>query len=323
MVLKKVSVLSDMPIGKDTDMRVTLDELIRFFINPSRYYMEHRLGIKYTQTEDVLDDTEPFAFDGLLRYEAGTRLVDAYARGEDTAALYRIFKAEGLLPHGNIGRVIFNETASAAEKFYKQISAHRLSDMLEPFTADIPVGEYTLSAFFSKIYKDHLLMYRFAPIKPKDKIRFWLTHLALNAAPALIIPTKSILAGCVASKVSVMDKWYEEIVCTPSDNARMILSELLHLYFSFQYEPLPFFENTSFEYADALCKNKTHEQAVAAAAKKYYGSHSTSGEQFPGDCRDEYISYCLRGKDFSDGTFAEAASRFWDPFFYAVQKEAE
>jgi exodeoxyribonuclease V gamma subunit len=96
------------PYELEPDFRLKLHELAAFLRQPARYFFRRRLGVVFADAASVGEDEEPFAFDGLQRYQLDERLLDDDAgSGNAEADLSQRagqLAREGRLPIGLVGQ---------------------------------------------------------------------------------------------------------------------------------------------------------------------------------------------------------------------------
>ena len=77
-----------------------LAELLRFYRQPARYFLNRRLKVWFELEEATIEDSEPFELDGLQHYQLKALLLDAHlTEGESEARRHRL-QLSGLLPQG-------------------------------------------------------------------------------------------------------------------------------------------------------------------------------------------------------------------------------
>ncbi len=112
-----------LPAAEDAFRTLTLDDLCRFLENPCRYILQKRLGIYFDAAEDLIEDREPFALAGLERYTVEQELLDRRLAGADTEELYPSVRAQGLLPHGMVGELVYDASVGKIDDFIEQLDA--------------------------------------------------------------------------------------------------------------------------------------------------------------------------------------------------------
>jgi exodeoxyribonuclease V gamma subunit len=218
---------------------VELADLIRFLRAPARWFLEQRLRLRMPWEEAAPAASEPFSLDGLERWSIGQRLLalDRSDIGDDGL---RQLRAEGALPHGEAGRVLFRREAERVERFRTGLDA-LAAPACEPLEVDLdlaPVAGVRLQGWLDGVTESGLLGQRLGSLKAKHLLEFWVRHLLLNVlAPAGIARRSSYLSE---------DK--DKLVLTrlaPVVDARERLADLVGLYLAAHRSPLPLFPECS------------------------------------------------------------------------------
>jgi exodeoxyribonuclease V gamma subunit len=267
---------------------ITLEQLINFYKNPSKAFLQKRLNIKLKANYRTLAETEPLVMDGLEKYNLSQDLL--VIKEEQEIDYFSSFTAAGLLPHGNIGKheyeVLITDVLAFQQKIKPYISEPL--ELLEYRQAGELFGDLT------KLYKEGLIHYRLVKeTKAKDLIGLWIEHLALNAIDGKHNKNSLFISKDKETKLKPLDK---KQCCD-------ILQVLLDYYWLGLEKPLAFFPETSFTYV----KNKN---SFVKANKKWLGDDYNLAES-----NDLYYQQCFNSLSLEDSEFSELANQFWQPMF--------
>lgn len=294
----------DLPAPEEEWKTIEIAELCRFFKNPAKYLINKRLGIYFEEPISLFDDREPFELRGLDQYLFEQDLVKKRTAGLDLKKCLPNAKAEGLLPHGNVGSSVFEQMSQGVERFTGKIIPYMQSNVLKPLEIDFAVSGFRLFGKIDSIYQQHMLRYRYAIIKAKDIIELWICHLALNCIRPDHYPALSLLAGLKDKKAGWCAWEY-----TPVTESGVMLARLLEIYWKGMSIPLKFFPESSLTYARAMIeKNKSPEEARMLAQNKWTGN-----EYFPGESDDAYYQLCFDYTDPIDTDFEQIAMDVFEP----------
>jgi exodeoxyribonuclease V gamma subunit len=169
------------------------------------------------------------------------------------------------------------------------------------------------------ITAESALRYRPTKLKPKDRIRAWVTHLALNT----LAPQTTLLIG-QSEKEEENDTSCAVVRMKPVPGAVAELDTLVRGYLDGLERPLPVFEKASYEYArriHGLASGNTRATAdpYRAAVDKF----RSSGFGPRGDDADPYIVLCARGRnplEAEKSRFEALASELWGPLLAACEE---
>lgn len=282
------------------EMRVVdLSQLVYFFMQPVRFFCRNRLGIVLYEQSDILEEKEPFTIDGLDRFQLESTLIDKYLGGRNPEEFHPAIQAAGLLPHGNLGAVLYHELSDEVRKNGLELRQFTEAALLEPLAISMEFGEFTLNAQMHTIYESGFFQFKCSGIKEKDLLRHWLQHLVINAAPGAKYPQNSVLVGKEAT-------YY----FNPVHNSEKIVHDLLMVYWRGLCEPLPFYPMASYAYASSIVKGESESMAVQRAQNKWVGNgfHKAAGE-----AEDPYYKMCFRDRPPFDVLFRKLALQIYEP----------
>jgi len=288
-----------LPEPSEEWMTVDVNQLCRFLANPATFLLNERLGIYLNENEALFDEMEPFEVKGLEKYGLEQELIEKVFQKGMLKDSFQAIKASGQLPHGVPGELYFRETCRGVESFVKRLASYRKGNSLEPLEADLQLGDLRLTGRIENIYGNGLLQFRYADVKPKDRLKIWVCHLMLNEIRKQTYPCNSILA--------CKDEDYRYVQVSESGS---LLEELLRVYRQGLSEPIHFFPRSSLAYAEALYRKKKEPgEAIDAARKEWEGS------DFGGmaECKDPYFRLCFGHTDPLDETFEELARIIFEP----------
>ena len=108
------------PIGEPPEefRNVDLQELRRFYRNPTAYFFKQRLGLRLDEDKESAEGREPFAIHAPRRLRLGAR-----AGGlenwpvKNLADAYPAARSRGVLPAGAAGELVFQDAVASVEAF--------------------------------------------------------------------------------------------------------------------------------------------------------------------------------------------------------------
>ncbi|MGI8480570.1 MAG: exodeoxyribonuclease V subunit gamma, partial [Chthoniobacterales bacterium] len=239
---------------------IEIAALVKFFAQPSKFFLEQRLGLSLPRDEEELQDREPFVMHNLRKYDTGARLLADALAGRDLTTVAEIARAQGILPAGGAGAFQFEELCRNARAFAEAIRAHVAIPLAPPEPIREQIGDFILQGVLDQVRGDALLRFRLAKFKAKDFLRIWIEHLARN------------LRGPKTSRLFGKEK--EDVVgyeFPPLENARELLSDLLVLYWRGLQQPLPLFPRTSWKFAEKIAAGKKEKDARYSLRDEWKG----------------------------------------------------
>jgi exodeoxyribonuclease V gamma subunit len=285
---------------------VDLDQLCNFFGNPTKFLLNRRLGIYLEKRASILEERESFDIKGLEKYLLEQSLVERQFSGRNLKDFLPLAKASGQLPHGAIGECIYDGLSHGVERFVGMTEPFTRETKLEPVEVDLSFSGFKLTGTLNTIYPERLMQYRYARVKPKDRLRVWLHHLALNCLKIDHYPRISMLVGLRPSGPEPAWTAWE---FSPVEDAEEILLGLLEDYWEGLVRPLHFFPRCSWEYAQMILKQvKPEEDALRKVHNTWTGS-----DYQPGECKDVYYQLCFANVDPLDSEFQQIAIQAFGP----------
>ncbi|MBI5845290.1 MAG: exodeoxyribonuclease V subunit gamma [Deltaproteobacteria bacterium] len=272
------------PVG-ETLTELPIARLVRFFGAPQEFFVKERLRFDPKESGEEFIDTESFEPDGLERYTIFQTVLGKRLSGDEPEDWLPRIEALGILPHGKGGRLVFDMAARAMAPVARKVKPC-LKSLREPVFADIGLGGFRLSGKISGrvedgviLHRDGLLLFRPAPIKPKDMLKAFIHHLALCATFADTASETTTLAT---------DGSFALPPLSPEE-ARERLGVLLEIHRKGLSEPLLFFPSSSLAYAQTLYKEKDEGKALKAAQKAFLSTDFGRGED-----ADAAVSLCFK-----------------------------
>lgn len=169
----------------DFPHEVELDELIAYLQDPTKYFFQRHLGVKFEQYDENIEEHEVFELSNLDKYNLRDDLVTAK---QSQQSYFEQAKLTGKLPHGHFGEIAMqeiNESVTALrnalgdwlekEKTLLEIdSPHLLNFNGE--SQSIRVQGYIQNYF----EKAQIVQWRVGSLRDKDLIKAWVYHLFLS-----------------------------------------------------------------------------------------------------------------------------------------------
>ncbi len=255
-----------LPDMDESSRNISLSQLLKFFNHPARYCLQERLGLRLETIDDQLETREPFALDGLQSWSLRQQLLNYRLQNKDLNDALTLIKATGVLPQGQVGEQTFYDQVDKVEDFADKLLPDYPEEFLTPLAFEIAMGDYQLNGQLEGLSSDGLFDYRMGKTKGNHLVNVWLRHLILNCL-------KPQNVTCESRLITENNDYSFEIV----PDAKAILKDLLDHYWQGLQQPLSFFSNTSYAFAQASL-NGGRANPETAMHNAWVGGQFLNGE---------------------------------------------
>lgn len=232
----------NLPLPVQLDNNIELNALISFLQNPCRAFFNHSLNVRFDIEEVQEENDEPFALDNLQQYLLKQQ---QFQRGLDDQAIVELYKqlqAQGKLPVGEFGPLVFNKDLQVMVDLATIYSGYFIGE-IEQIEVDIPFKEKRLIGVLTDHCENGLVRMKPGNIKGKDLLKLWVEHLCYCIAHGQHL--NATIFG------QSRGFYFEEI---PADYAHQRLQEFIELYETGLTTPLAFFVESAFQWCEAVCQ---------------------------------------------------------------------
>lgn len=271
-------------LPQENEETLTFERLIRFWRHPVKAFFTLRLGVSFHHEEMELPDAEPFALDGLGRYQLNTQLLNSLIDGQESSRLYARQRAAGALPFGAFGELLWQEQEQEMNELAGRVRDRRTS--AESWEISLKIDGLLLSGWLPQVQGDGLLRWRPGSLNVKDGLTLWLEHLVYCAIGG---SGTSVMLGRKATE------W--RFPALPLDEARQLLAHYIAGYRQGMCAPLLLTESGAAwleeRYDDRsgalLCDEATMKKARSKLLSHWQGSYQIDGEG-----SDPYLQRLIR-----------------------------
>jgi exodeoxyribonuclease V gamma subunit len=275
-----------LPPDPEAPVLVTIDDLVRFFENPCRGFLQQRLGLRI-RDEGVMDTRDPLELDDLEQWAIGQELLRRRLAGEDLAEAFASMAAAGSLPQGTPGRCLYEELSRTAAVLADATRREIDGERLEPLAVDQPLGGVRLTGVIRDLWRGGQARWQYGKRAAKHELGSWIRHLALCVAPSEGILRTTVLVARSADDESEVIRF--EAVAT--EKAHSLLASLIDLQRIGSTQPLPFFPEASLRFVETLRKFGDEARALSEARHEFRLAYDSSGR------RDPYVALAFGGRD--------------------------
>lgn len=287
---------------------VELTELARFFENPARGLLR-RLGIQLDEDVKLVEDREPVESDALVRYQIGSRLINAEVEALSEHELTEL--ARGVLPPGAPGRETLKRVGVVAGAIRAIAAELRRYGRHVALPVEVTLGQPEVHRGHAQASARELvgvleqLFYRgesaaagrpplrlvtctYGRVLAKHELGAWIRHLTARGAGVPLEET--LLLGRGPGDELVLKRFGP----VAEERARALLWELTSLYQLGQRLPLPLFPTLSRAFAVRVGKapdDPELERRALVQAEREFESDRVGSEG-----ADVYVQWAFRGR---------------------------
>lgn len=316
-----------LPEAESEWQQVDLEDLIRFWQHPSRYFYEQRLELRYEDVHILTEDREPFEVKGLDAYRIGGDLLqrlmnlDVMAEVEhgdhELVQLSRVLaEARGWLPAGRPGELEFERSAGQALRYTHELKdwlqAKGIAGEAEKMDVQLQIGDFQLSGHIGNHFPSlGLFDYRYSRYNPAHLIPLWIRLLST----ALLDAGPSVDSAYLAARHKKSGTLEIHRVMVP-DQPESIMQQLLNGYWEGLKSPLPFLPKCSRIYAEEQEKGSDMESRLKAASDRWIDRYDFNSEG-----EDPYYQRAFGSEGpFDYPEFGRWAEHIWLPVLQHEEK---
>ncbi len=234
---------------------INLSDLLRFFLNPQKWFVRNRLSIHLEHGDEVIPDHEPFSLSSLDSYLTHEKILNACREGKKSSEVLRKLQLSGRFMLGSHGQLQLEKQWHKLADFVELIEEKKLGQPLPDVDIKIQLGEYQLVGELAGLYEGGMLLARYADLKGKDLLKAWLCRLILTFSSSEEIPLY-LLARDV------------EFCFGEPENAEQSLIQLLEIYLQGWEQPSPFWIEPAFAYVRQLDRAGARKSPLEVAKEK-------------------------------------------------------
>ncbi len=276
-----------LPLPSPQAEEIPLDDLLRFFQQPLRIFLQRSLRMKLVKAAELPEEREPMDPSPLERYALGNwllrRLGEAPERSREE--LLRIARGKGVLPLGHQGLLVYGAIEERAKPLLEAFRAIPLGRALPARPVELALGGARIVGTLDSLYEGGRALLGYDSLKAKRILRFWIQHLVYQCLAPGGGRRESFLVGrSLGDQGGPPEGDPHTLVLAPlGGEAREELDELVRLYRLGLLDPLRFFPGSSYAYARYLRRAEGGDPPVnplyiPAVREKWQESDFSPGE---------------------------------------------
>jgi exodeoxyribonuclease V gamma subunit len=281
--------------------KIDLDDLIRFYTHPTRFYLETTLHVQDSYDPLVVQDYESYMVEGLDKYEVKLSIWEALEEGVRCKECYEYLRSIKVVPPHSTYYPVFEELFDQLQQFYSLVNVSIQS--LESRSLALSTHTHILEAQLPILSSGEFKEYRLGRLQAKHKVGFFVKHLL-----------KVATGSQEGSDYYYIDKknWALYLAPIRPELAQQQLEQLIHWYVHAMQskESLIFFPESSLSYVEALHKKGDELYALEKAMSAWKQKNKSYG--YPGEGEDLWNNISWFDEDpLATQAFQDNSHTFW------------
>ncbi len=243
--LRFVRTANEEAVDTPSEHRVAWQDFKRFFKHPPKFFLQNRLGLRLEESEELLDEHEPFGIAaGLHRYALRHAVFDALAADGKTPSdqeLLTLLRSRALLPAGYSAEQSLYKTLLEVKQQALRFKKWRVGEAaVLPF--ELKLGSHVLHGSLDGVYPQGAVRVVFGEMRGR--------HHCMQGLDALVL--SALNQGIPLVEFAELKKGQPQQRIRPThenEDAIRHLSGLMELFVEGQKRPLPFNPDAGFIYA--------------------------------------------------------------------------
>ncbi|MCK0112813.1 exodeoxyribonuclease V subunit gamma [Ornithinimicrobium sp. F0845] len=260
---------------------LALEDLQRFLAQPAQAFLRQRLGLLLPDEPEEPSEGIPIDLDGLERWQIGDRMLRAVLDGTppERARQHELWR--GSVPPGELGRAVLDEISGHVRGIHlASLALHDGPASSIDIDVELPDGRRLIGTV-PGLYASArcVVTSTYSSIKAKQRLRSWVTVLALAAA-GHEDATSHVVGQLRRGRKPGVGHYTHGPV--PQDIALTLLGQLVDLYDRGMTAPLPLGVQTACAFAESFHASGDERSALFDAEKSWKsstGAFSFTGEQ--------------------------------------------
>ncbi|MCH2615498.1 MAG: exodeoxyribonuclease V subunit gamma [Opitutales bacterium] len=296
---------------EETDLRtVSIDSLIRFYKDPSRFFIQSVAGGRFVEREERWLEADRIRQDPLDRYQIRKLFAEAIQSGRTIDSVRpALISALKLLPPGHLGNFAFDsirEQARLIDSLWATSKSIR-PGFFEYF--DLAIGTYRLHGQL-RLNANQDFNYILVPgkLNGRARIETWIRHLLVNSMRS------------VETRVYSLDESESTLAYSPPDNPSDLLQDLMETFWSGQTQPIPLKTQTSWDAFTKVSKNQSPTEglpfieAFCSQSQSLLEQAEDSEVLRSGSTWTQYDRACFGESPPFNSDYGKLALKIWQPY---------
>lgn len=289
---------------------VSIDSIIRFFKDPSKYFIQYVAGARFVEREELWPESDNINHDPLDRHEIRQLFAETIQSGLPIDSVRpELVAAIKLLPPGHLGKFAFDslrEQTRIIDSLWASAEAPRPA-RLE--SLDLAIGSYRVHGQL-RLNANQDINYVLVPgkLNGKARIETWIRHLLANSINRL------------ETRVYSLNEDQTSIAYSPPEDPNPILHELLKIFHASHVQPIPFQTELGWEAfqktfkTQRLSEEKTFIDTFCLHSQSLFEKADDSESPYSSKKWSQYDQACFGPSPLFNSDYARPAMRIWQPY---------
>jgi len=155
---------------------IDLSDLLKFYINPCKFFFNETLNVYFDNDESQLIDSEPFSLKNLESWYLRERIFNDLRLDGDESSIQNKIRCSGQLPHKNFGDLVFKEESEKIAPILMRLKKLLTSEPSR-IEVDFKCCDIDIQGWLDNHSEHGLLRYKSAELKEKHFLSYWIEHL--------------------------------------------------------------------------------------------------------------------------------------------------
>ena len=258
----------DDPIPLDGDEHpVLLEDVIRFYSNPIRWFLTRRFDLSL---KEITGENDEFTLDHLEEHRVFQHIFNWQLHGKDVQTIQKYLVETGSVPTGWAGERKVLGLKYCASEAINLLKSEAIDPVQEYYPISVTVDTVELEGSITSYSKNQFVDITPSRFSGKIALQSWIRHLCCLASE-LFVTNRSLLL-CELKKGEPKKKIFR-----PVSNPKDILTDLVHFYQEGLASPKLFFPKTLYAFEEKQ-RDGNVSAAYYQAAKAFNSGKYSYGE---------------------------------------------
>lgn len=165
------------------EIKLTLDDLLKFFNHPIKYFLKYHLTIDIWEEDKYLPNAECFTLNHLDKYKQKHKMLERTIKNQDVEVNCAIWLSQSnKMPQHQFGKILFEELEIDVQQQKEKIESYTKGKSFESFNGSLNIEHFIFDFKIDHLVNNKLVLFRPGDLKPMNKLTLALSFLTCLAA---------------------------------------------------------------------------------------------------------------------------------------------